>query len=69
MALPMKPLPPRPELEALLKAARDLPPMTPAQLREQRISFAYGNCAIENPNVTREMVERIHDEMYGKPEA
>lgn len=38
MALRIKPSPPRPELEALLKAARDLPPMTPAQLREQRIS-------------------------------
>lgn len=66
MALPWKPLPPHPELEALLKATRDLPPMTPAQLRAQRVSFAYGNC--DNPSITREMVERIHDEMYGKPE-
>lgn len=67
MALPMKPLPPHPELEALLKATRDLPPMTPAEQRAQRISFAYGNCSIENPNITREMVERLHDKMYGKP--
>ncbi|MCA1831248.1 MAG: hypothetical protein LC750_00610 [Actinobacteria bacterium] len=65
MALSIKPLPRHPELEALL--AR-LPPMTPTQLRAQRISWAYGNCAIENPLITREMVERIHDEMYGKPE-
>lgn len=67
MALPCKPIPMSPELAALLERAKDLPPMTPAQLREQRISWAYGNCAIENPNVTREMVERIHDEMYGRP--
>lgn len=67
MARPSKPTPERPELDALIKAALAAPPMTPAQLREQRISFAYGNCAIENPNVTKEMVERIHDEMYGKP--
>lgn len=68
MALRTKPLPPNPRLEALLKAAKDRPPMTSAQLREQRISWAYGNCAIDNPNVTRERVERIHDEIYGKPE-
>jgi hypothetical protein len=67
MALPMKPLPPNPELDALLARVKDLPPMTPAQLRAQRISWAYGNCAIGNPNITKEMVERVHDEMYGKP--
>lgn len=63
-----KPCPARPELDRLIEEARKLPPMTPAQLREQRISFTYGNCAIENPNITREMVERIHDEMYGRTE-
>lgn len=57
-----------PELDALLERARQLPPMTAGQLREQRISFAYGNVAIENPRITREMVERLHDETYGKPE-
>lgn len=67
MALPSKPIPPNPELERLLKWAAQQPPMTPAQLRAQRISWAYGNCAIENPRITREMIERIHDEMYGKP--
>lgn len=30
--------------------------MTPAQLAEQRRSFVFGNCNIENPNVTREIV-------------
>lgn len=67
MALPTKPLPTRPDLEALLRQAAARGAMTPAELREQLISFAYGNCSIENPSITREMVERIHDEMYGKP--
>lgn len=68
MAMMSKPIKTNPELLALLEATKNLPPMTPAQLREQRISWAYGNCAIDNPNVTREMVERLHDEIYGKPE-
>lgn len=68
MKLPMKPLPHHPELEALLAKAKTLPPMTPTQLRAQRISWTYGNCSLDNPSITREMVERIHDEMYGKPE-
>lgn len=67
MALMSKPLPPNPEIERLLEWARNAPPMTPAELRAQRISFAYGNCAIENPRITKEMVTRIHDEMYGNP--
>lgn len=67
MALLSKPIPMDPKLEHLLRAALVTSPMTPAQLREQRISFVYGNCAIDNRSITREMVERIHDEMYGKP--
>jgi hypothetical protein len=57
--------PERPELDRLLEAARRLPPMTPAQLRLQRISFAYGNTSFDNDRITKEMVEQIHDEMYG----
>lgn len=64
-----KPIPPRPELERLLRAARDLPPMTPAELRAQRISWAYGNCKLSNDRITREMVEAEHDRIYGKPGA
>lgn len=63
----IKPPPSRPELARLLEQSRDAPPMTLAQLREQRISFAYGNGSISNPRITREMVEQIHDEIYGKP--
>lgn len=40
--------------------------MTPEQEREQRISFAFGNVALHNPAVTREMVERIVDEEAAK---
>lgn len=31
---------------------------TPAELRAQRVSFAFGNVAIENSQITRETVER-----------
>ena len=55
----------RARLEELLARARTLPPMTPAQLRAQRISFAYGQLMDCAPHVTKEEVERIHDQMYG----
>jgi hypothetical protein len=32
--------------------------MSPEQLHAQRRSFAYGNTAIENPDVTRDIVAR-----------
>ena len=37
--------------------------MTPEAKARQRISFAYGNANISNPNVTREMVERAAEKM------
>lgn len=66
MALPCKPLKLDPELQALLEQVKDLPPMTPAQRRLQRISFAYGNLP-EGNNLSRDEVARIHDEHYGVP--
>ncbi|GAB4192772.1 MAG: hypothetical protein OHK0024_32990 [Thalassobaculales bacterium] len=33
--------------------------MTPEQWEEQRRSFAHGNAAFENPNVTRAMIDEI----------
>jgi hypothetical protein len=56
-----------PDLERLLEQARNLPPMTPEQVRQQRISFVYGQLMDCAPNVTREQVERAHDSIYGKP--
>lgn len=38
-------------------------PMTPAEREAQRRSFAYGNAALSNPNVTRELVDKVADEM------
>lgn len=68
MVLLCTPLKTDPYLLALLEATKHWPPMTPAQLREQRISWAYGNCAIENKSITRKMVEEAHDKIFGKPE-
>lgn len=45
-----------PELQKLIEATRHIE-MTPEHLAEQRRSFAFGNCNIENPRVTREMIE------------
>lgn len=42
-------------MEELIEAARQIV-MTPKQAWQQRLSFAYGNCRIENPLVTREVV-------------
>ena len=33
--------------------------LSPEQLRAQRRSFVYGNTAIANPNVTREIIARV----------
>jgi hypothetical protein len=43
------------ELDELVNRARTVE-MTPAQLREQRRSFVYGNTHIENERITRQMV-------------
>jgi len=44
-----------PTLTALLKAARSHE-VTPEEYREQRISCAYGNAAIDDPTVTKDHV-------------
>jgi len=45
------------ELQQLIEAAKKVD-MTPAQLEEQRRSFAFGNANIENERVTRETVAK-----------
>ena len=61
------------EIERLLEQAKALPPMAPAQKRAQRASFVYGNLHIENPRITRELVEeedrRLHPEDYDQSPA
>ncbi len=45
-----------PTLEELIKHTKNHQ-MTDKEKEEQRISFAFGNLAIENPLITREMIE------------
>lgn len=49
-------------LEALIAKAQKIQ-MTDAQLREQRLSFVYGNTHIENDRITREMVAAADDKV------
>ncbi len=49
-------------LRNLLEAARKVQP-TQSDIEVQRRSFAYGNTHFENANITREMVDRVADEM------
>lgn len=50
------------DLEALLEKARAVP-MTAAEREQQRRSFAYGNCKIENERITRKMVDEQAEEL------
>ncbi len=52
-----------PKLNALLKRAAEHK-ITPGEIWDQRVSFAFGQM-MENPHVTREMVEQRVTEMYG----
>ena len=57
------------ELKRLIEAARNVP-MSPAQKEQQRRSFAYGNTAFENPQITREMIDREAEKLAaGVPDA
>ena len=49
-------------LKKLLEAAKRVP-QTASDHEIQRRSFAYGNTHFENEIITREMVDRIADEM------
>lgn len=42
---------------------------TPEERREQMVSFVYGNLAIDNPNITKDEVRKVVDEMHGEPAA
>lgn len=48
------------DLHDLLEKVKDIK-MTEAEMKEQMISFVYGNVALSNPKVTREMVEKIFE--------
>ena len=51
-----------PELQALLAAAKTAKP-TPEHREQQRRSFVFGNTALENDLITREMVDRQAEEL------
>jgi hypothetical protein len=46
-----------PELRLLLESVRDYR-MTAEERHKQAVSFAYGNVRLDEPGVSREMVER-----------
>lgn len=49
-------------LKSLLEAARKVP-QTEHDIERQRRSFAFGNTHFENERITRQMVDRIAEEM------
>jgi hypothetical protein len=51
-------------LDDLIEWARRRGPRTPDEMREQRRSFAYGNCHIENDRITREMVAEADERLF-----
>ena len=53
------------ELERLLAASRERS-STPAELEEQRRSFAYGNTHFENEHITRDTVDRAAEDLKAK---
>jgi hypothetical protein len=50
------------ELQELLEAAR-IRTYTAAEKEEHRRSFAFGNTKIENPKITRELIDREADKL------
>ena len=54
------------DVEKLVKLAKNVPE-TPADREKQRRSFAYGNTAIENPRITREMIDAQAEALKSEP--
>jgi len=54
---------PKEAVLALLEEARKRPPMTAEEREEQIRSFAAGNVGIENPRVTRAVIDAISDRL------
>jgi hypothetical protein len=50
------------ELEQLLERAK-IDHFAPAEREEHRRSFAYGNTKIENPRITRELIDREAEDL------
>jgi len=56
-----------PELEALMVKVRALPEMTEAQLRRQRKSFVRGQMGMVHPEMTRERIDEVLDQIDPEP--
>lgn len=54
----LKPAPKRPELEALLQQAKQKG-VSDEQLKEQRVSFVYGNAPAGAERITKESARRV----------
>jgi hypothetical protein len=52
------------KLKSLVRVLRDLQPGGPS--REQYVDWAYGQTALENPSVTREMAETAVDKVLAE---
>lgn len=50
------------DLDQLLEIAREIE-VTPEMREAQRRSFVYGNCKLDNDNITRELVDEVADAM------
>lgn len=61
-----KPTPTRPDLDALLEAAKVIP-MTRRDKWFQRVSFVYGNAKLSNDRITYEQVFNAACAEYGPP--
>lgn len=51
-----------PSISRLIELSRAVK-MTEEQWEEQRRSFAFGNAAFENPNITRAMIDEAADRL------
>jgi hypothetical protein len=57
---------PDPELKGMLEASRQTP-VTEEELREQRISFAFGNAPANAKNITKDSVRQTSEHIRLRP--
>lgn len=60
----LTPAPPRPELAALLEAARDHK-MTPEEIEAQRRSWVIGELMLDDESLTRDEAANLYDQVTG----
>lgn len=55
--------------EEALKLYKEKFPVNRQLTREEKVDWAYGNVVLHNPNITREIVEKAYDRLYGDKES